>query len=161
MRTRPVIALLLLAGALLLSGCVNFKVLNLSEVSVRVLIDTPDSQTGTTKLVAAGGIGDTFSTHGGGFRISILPDEEYRSLLLEVQEQINQRLFTEGGTLSSSDVADLVSRISQIDQALADLARPYPVCTGSAPDWSTVDAFVNYDSTAGTFTIDCSVTVSD
>ncbi len=161
MRFRPVIALILLAGVLLLGGCVNIDILNLSDSTIRVLIRTPDSGTGTTRLIPPAGSGGTFSTHGGGYRISVLPNEEYQQLLLSLQQQITTRLFEEGGSLSSGDVAQLMSRLNEIDGMLDDLARPQPFCAGTAPDWSTVTGILNYDFAAQQYTIDCSLIVNE
>lgn len=161
MRFRPIVALILLAGALLLSGCVTFDLINLSELNIRVMVHTPDSSRGVTKFLRPAGVDGTFSEFGGSYRIAILPDEEYRQLLLDLQSQITTRLFEEGAALSASDVANLTARVSEIDRALEDLARPLPFCAGQAPDWSNVQAIVNYNTTINDYVIECTVTVSE
>jgi hypothetical protein len=161
MRNRFLIALLLLAGILLLGGCVNIAVLNITNVESRVLIKTPDSGTGYTKLVEPGNSVDTYSSHGGRYSISTLPSEEYRRLVLSVQEQLSARLFTEAATLSARDVAQIVQQISELNDSLDSLAREGATCTGTAPDFSSVTAVLGWDESANVWTLDCSVTASD
>ncbi|MBP7963282.1 MAG: hypothetical protein KBG20_14030 [Caldilineaceae bacterium] len=161
MRNRFSSALLLLAGILLLGGCVNIAVLNITNAESRVLIKTPDNRTGYTKVVGAGESIDTYSSHGGRYTLSTLPNEAYRRLLLDLQEQLADSLFTEAATLSPSDVTQIVQRIGELNDALNALSREGASCTGSVPDFSSVTAVLDWDESAGAWSLVCSVSTSD
>ena len=61
---------------LLLTGCVDFAVVNISELDVRVSIQTPDSSGAYTRFIRAGDSASSFSSYGGGYTVSTLPDSE-------------------------------------------------------------------------------------
>jgi hypothetical protein len=84
MRATLVLSLALLC-AFLVSGCVSIDVQNVSEVDSRVLIRPPDSGRGYTRLVESGEVASTFSTQGGSFSITTLPNEEYRQLVMNIR----------------------------------------------------------------------------
>lgn len=151
------IPLLLLLCALFVGGCVGIDVQNVAEVEVRVLIRTPDSGRGYTRLVESGEVASTFSTQGGTFTISTLPNEEYRQLVLDVREQLATRLYEERATLSPSDVADIVQRITQLTENLELLGREQTSCSGSVTDFGTVTAIVSWDEANGKWSLVCAV----
>lgn len=151
------IPLLLLLCVLFVGGCVGIDVQNVAEVEVRVLIRTPDSGRGYTRLVNAGEVASTFSTQGGTFTISTLPNEEYRQLVLDVREQLATRLYEERATLSPSDVADIVQRITQLTENLELLGQEQASCSGSVTDFGTVTAIVSWDDANGKWSLTCAV----
>lgn len=151
------IPLLLLLCVLFVSGCVGIDVQNVADVEVRVLIRTPDSGRGYTRLVESGEVASTFSTQGGTFTISTLPNEEYRQLVLDVREQLATRLYEERATLSPSDVADIVQRITQLTENLELLGREQTSCSGSVTDFGTVTAIVSWDEANGKWSLVCAV----
>lgn len=140
---------------LLLSGCTFVRVINLSDLNARVQVYTPDSGSGYTRLVRAAGSVDVFAGHGGGYRVVMLPDEEYRALLDDIRTQITERLFTEGASLSAEDVRNLVQRLEAVDQALADLQEVGGSCRGQVPDFETAIAIVNWNAEANNWSLEC------
>ena len=149
----PILSLLI--ALILLTGCLDINIINLAEIDVRVRIQTPDGGN-YTKVVKAGGTASSFSEHGGAFTISTLPNEAYIQLLKSLREEISLRLFTETSTLSAEDVKTLVARLNEINQAL-DSLKDDASCSGSAPDFSTVSAFISWDEQAEKWRVECSV----
>lgn len=148
---------LLMVGvaALALGGCSFVEVQNISDVEVRVVVRTPDSGRGYTRLIESGAIDSFFSAHGGRYTIQTLPNEEYRQLVLDVREQIATRLFEERDTLSPSDVAELVSRMEQLTENLELLVQEQGSCSGNVPDFETVLAVVNWNEFDGRWVVSC------
>lgn len=151
------ILLLLLLCALFVGGCVAMEVQNVADVEVRVLIRTPDSGRGYTRLVESGEVAATFSTQGGSFTISTLPNEEYRQLVLDVREQLATRLYEERATLSASDVAEIVQRMTQLTENLELLVKEQASCSGSVTDFGSVTAIVAWNELDGKWTVNCAV----
>lgn len=151
------IPLLLLLCAFFVGGCVSIDVQNVADVEVRVLIRTPDSGRGYTRLVESGQVASTFSTQGGSFTISTLPNEEYRQLVLDVREQLATRLYEERATLSPSDVAEIVQRITQLTENLELLGQEQASCSGSVTDFGSVTAIITWDDVAQKWSVVCSV----
>lgn len=154
-------AMLLLALLLLTASCVTVEVFNLADSSATVSISLPDAPNGYTRVIQSGYRTETFSNYGGRVTIQTRPSEEWIQLLTSLQQQITQRLFEERATLSASDVALLVERLSQIDTALQSAGQGHTSCTVNAPDFSSVTAVVNWDSATQQWVLDCSVAVSD
>lgn len=148
--------LIILVSFLLLTACVDFNISNYSEINARVLIQTPDGGN-YTKVVKSGGYASSFSGHGGSYTLSVIPDEEYLSLLRQLREQISQRLFEEGSVLSAEDVARLVQNLQDIEVQLEKEAQRGASCSGVAPDFSTVSASIGWSQTENDWTIDCAV----
>lgn len=160
MRFIPRFTLLLLC-AFLAGGCVSFDVQNLSDVDTRVLIRTPDSGRGYTRLVESGEVASTFSTQGGSFTISTLPNEEYRQLVLDVREQLGTRLFEESASLSASEVAEIVQRIAQLTENLEALGREGGSCSGSVTDFGSVTGIITWNDIEQKWSVVCSVRNED
>ena len=156
MRATLVLSLALLCS-FWVSGCVSIDVQNMSEVDTRVLIRPPDSGRGYTRLVEAGGIASTFSTQGGGFTITSLPNEEYRQLILDVREQLGTRLFEESATLTPAGVAELVQRMAQLTENLELLGEEQASCSGSVTDFGSVTAVLSWNEAAGKWALACAV----
>lgn len=156
MRATLILSLALLC-AFLVSGCVSIDVQNVSEVDTRVLIRPPDSGRGYTRLVESGGIASTFSTQGGSFSITTLPNEEYRQLVMEVREQLGRRLFEEGATLTPAEVAEIVQRMAQLSENLELLGEEQTSCSGSVTDFGSVTAVLSWDESAGKWVLTCAV----
>lgn len=144
-----------LLWSFLLSACVSIDVQNASEVDTRVLIRPPDSGRGYTRLVESGGVASTFSTQGGGFTITTLPNEEYRQLVMRVREQLGTRLFEESATLTPSDVAEIVQRMSELTENLESLGKEQASCSGSVTDFGSVTAVLSWDAAAGKWALAC------
>lgn len=145
------------APLLFLVGCVNFDVHNISELNARVLIRTPDSSKGYTKFIRPMGVGSSFSNYGGSYTITVLPDEAYRELLLEMRENISARLFGEGANLAAEDVARLVQNMKDIQVQLDRLAEEGASCSGTAPDFSSVMATLSWSASESNWNLYCSV----
>ena len=141
---------------IILSGCSFIRVQNVSEANVRVLVRTPDSNRGYTRVVTSGSVIDVFSSHGGRYTITTLPNEQYRALLNDLQQQVSERLFTEGKTLSAADVARLVERLNDIDHLLATLGDADTSCSGNVGDFDTAVAVVVWDETQQQWALTCS-----
>jgi hypothetical protein len=158
-RTRAL--LLTIPMVLLLSSCVTIDILNLSELRARVMILTPDSASGTTRVIKPGDSTSTFSNHGGRYTITLLPDLEYKKLLEELQAEISRRLFEERDSLSAEDVALLVNRLNDVDSNLQQLAKEGASCSGNAPDFSSVTAVLTWSNAEQNWALDCGVSESD
>jgi len=143
-------------GVLFLSGCSEVYVTNLSELNVRVSVVTPDTGKPSTRLIRPAGTTSIFSSNGGRYRVTILPDEEYRKLLDELKQEISRKLFHEGATLTSAEVKQLTQRLNDIDQIIGDIQDNYGAsCSGYVPDYDSVTAFVSWDSGANKFVVQC------
>lgn len=155
--TRRILLVVSLTFILFLAGCVTVDVINLSELNARVLISLPDAPGGYTRAIRAGDSTSTFSNYGGRVTITTLPDQDYRSLLESLREQISTRLFQEGSTLTAEEVGILVQRLQDIDDAVTSLANDDTACTVNAPEFSSVTAFLSWDSENSKWNLSCSV----
>ena len=139
-----------------LSGCSEIYITNISELNVRVSVNTPDSGSPSTRLVRPASIASVFSSNGGRYTVTVLPDEEYRGLLEDLQSEISEKLFKEGAALSVADVTRLTQRMNEIDQALERLDDQFGAsCVGYVPDYESVTAYVSWDFTASQFVLEC------
>ena len=64
--------------ALLLSGCSFVRIQNVSDTTVYVNVNVPDSGKAYTRIVGSGQIVDVFSSHGGRYTVTIMPNERLR-----------------------------------------------------------------------------------
>jgi hypothetical protein len=142
-------------GALLLSGCSFVNVQNVSDSNVTVQIQVPDSGVTYTRQIRSFEIAEVFSSQGGPYAVAMLPDEEYRQLLVSLQQEISQRLFNEGDVLTAPEIAQLVEKMSSIDQLLEELAQPMPSCSGNLPDYETVVVTITYDAASNDWNLTC------
>ena len=142
---------------LLLSGCISFEIVNVSEVDIRVMIRTPDSSGAYTRHIAPGGSASSFSSHGGGYSITALPNAEYEQSLKTIQAEISRRLFEERATLTASDVAYLVQILEDIDRNLDQWGDDAGSCSGTAPDFSAVTALIAWSVEQEKWEISCNV----
>jgi hypothetical protein len=141
---------------LFLTACVDFNILNQAEVRARVLIQTPDGGR-YTKAVEPFGSANSFSEHGGSYTISILPDEQYQQLLRTLREEISKRLFEDRNSLSAEDVSRLVNNLNQIQAEIEKAADQGASCSGSAPDFSSVNAVIGWSDFEADWSITCAV----
>ncbi len=150
-----IIPFIFLLGAML-SGCTFVQIENYSAVQARVLVNVPDSGSSYTRSINPEGAVSVFTGNGGRYRVTTLEDEEYRNLLLDMQQEISNRLFTEGATLTVDDISHMVNMINQIDQALASLAaRAGVTCTGTVSDFETAIVVLIWDTAAGQWSLTC------
>ncbi len=154
----PIKKSILLAAAavtLFLSGCTFVEVQNLSDLNARVLVRTPDSGSGYTRLVGSGEVASVFSGYGGRYTVTTLPNEAYRNLLIDLQAEISRRLFEERATLSGAEVARLVTRIQEISTLLDDLAQKGASCAGNVPDFESALVVLVWDEQANNWEMTC------
>ena len=150
------LAFLTVAVSLFLGGCSFVHVQNISEMPVYVLVKVPDSSKAYTRVVQPVGISEVFSGHGGRYTVTLLPNEDFVNLLQDLRGQISERLFTEGATLTSEEVAMLVNRLNDIDAALqSHLNSPSVSCSGNVPDYESAVVTVTYDQSLDRLTLDC------
>lgn len=154
MPLRSRLLLVVLAGAL--AGCTVVQVENLSESTARVMISLPDSTGVTSRVLAADEAFETFSGHGGRVEIRVGEDERYRLLLGQIRDSISERLFTEGDSLTPDEIATLVQRLREIEDAVARSLENAAECTVAAPDESVVHGIITTDLD-GDYTLSCSV----
>ena len=147
--------LILLGILILLSGCSFVRIQNVSSNQITVLVQVPDAGSGYTRNIDSGGIVDVFSSHGGRYTVTLIPSEEYRALLTDLQQQVGNRLFEERGTLTAAEVAILVERLNSIDQALEELTKPGATCSGTLPEYDTVVVTVAFDSINSEYSLSC------
>lgn len=141
---------------MLLGGCTFVQVQNVTELNVRVAVRVPDSSSTYTLMVSPVGIGEVFSSHGGPYSVTILPDEEYIQLLESIQNQITEKLFTEGATLSAEEVATLTRRINDIDAFLEEAKSVNASCRGRVPDFETAVVTVSIEPATNSWVLECS-----
>lgn len=144
-----------IGAAALLAGCSFVAVQNVSEATAVVRVIVPDNGYGYTRKVRSGDMVEVFTGHGGRYTVTVLPDEDYRNLLTGLRAEISRRLFRERDALSADDVRNLVQRLRDVDEALADLARPGASCGGTVSDFESVVATVSYDAANGRFSVSC------
>jgi hypothetical protein len=155
-KTKKIIFLLVIFFlGLILSGCSFVRVQNLSDVNVRVSVTVPDTGTASTRLVRSGQIVDVFSTHGGRYTVTTLPDEQYREFLEEIRNAVTQRLYDERDTLTAEDVATLVQRLEDVDQALDGMAQVGASCAGQLPDYETAVVTIAWDTESNNWELQC------
>lgn len=150
------IVIFLSLATLALSGCTFIRVQNIADSGLRVRVQTPDGDQASTRYIEGGGIVEVFTAEGGAFTVSTLPDEQYREILEKLQSDISNRLFEEQGTLTASEVSQLVQNMQQIEKLLADLAAENQVtCSGFVPDFETAIVTAYYDTEADRWTLNC------
>ncbi len=154
--TFPLTAILMTVFALVAAACVDVNVTNTADLRARVRITLPDTPAGYTRLVPPGGTTSTFSEFGGTVTVTVLPDEDYRDLLLELRVAIGRKLLEDSETLSGSDVVNLVERLVEVNGQLRDLAGDGASCSVDAPDFSTVTVVLSWDLTTSTWSLSCS-----
>ena len=147
--------LLIVLLAAFLSGCSFVRIQNVSASSVTVLVTVPDAGNGYTRSIDSGGIVDVFSSHGGRYTVTVVPSEQYRSILERLRDDISDRLFEEGATLTAEEVGQLVENLNHIDRLLEDLAEPGASCSGRLPDYETAVVVVSYDDFKGEWVLSC------
>lgn len=149
--------ILVFASVLFLAGCTTIDVLNVSDSNARVLIQMPDQPGGVTRFLRPGDSTSTFSNYGGTVTITVLPDEEYRQLLKDLQTEISRRLFEEAASLSAADVSRLTERLNEVDAQLEQMADEGASCSVRAPDFSSVTAVLSWSGSANNWELSCSV----
>jgi hypothetical protein len=147
--------ILLIFMGLFIVGCSFVEVVNTSELSARVNVAVPDSGGGTTEYIKPGGTMDVFSTTGGRYTVQVLPDEKYRQLLLDLQNEITKKLFDERDTLTGNDVTRLVNQLNDIDDQLERLAEEGTSCQGTVPDYETVVVIMSWDQANSNWSLSC------
>jgi hypothetical protein len=156
MKKKKIAALLFLPlVAILLSGCTFIRIQNVSDSPVRVAVIVPDSGGGYTRSIPSGGLVDVFSSHGGRYTVTIVPNEQYRETLLRLQEQISDRLFNERASLTGAEVAQLVENLNHITALLQELELPGASCSGNVPDFETAVVVIAYDSFNNSWELSC------
>ena len=140
---------------LLLAGCSFVEIVNFSDLSARVRVQVPDSGSGYTRHVGPGRVAEVFSSHGGRYTVTALPDEEYRQLLLTIREDVTQRLFNEGATLTAAEVGELVNVLNTIDARLEELSTQFASCSGNVPEFETVTVTMSWDFDTSNWILIC------
>jgi hypothetical protein len=156
LNNKSILPIALLSSILFLSGCSFVRIQNVSASSVTVSVNVPDSGAASTRNIQSGGIVDVFSTHGGSYTVSIIPNERYRETLEHLQDQITKKLFEERATLSAEEVKQLAENLNNIDKLIDELAKPMPSCSGYLPDFETVITIVSYDDFNAEYNLSCS-----
>ena len=97
-RTKVLILTVVLLTVILLTGCGPYlQVINLSEVCARVVVSVPDSSGSLTKELKNGDSADIFSSMSGPYTVQVLSCQDYRQLLVNLQEEITKKLWEERG----------------------------------------------------------------
>jgi len=157
-RTPVFVTLLLITTvALIITACVNVEVINLAETSARVRITLPDTPSGYTRFIRAGESTSTFSEYGGTVTVTVLPDEEYRELVMGLRNEISRRLFEDRETLTATQVSQLTERLNEVDKMMDDFGREGASCSVKASDYAHVTALLTWDTSAANWSLSCSV----
>ena len=138
---------------LLISGCSFVRIQNVSDVRVYMSVRVPDSGKSYTRIIRPGQVVDVFSSHGGRYTVTVVPNERYETFLLDLQNQITKRLFEERATLTGEEVARLTQRLNEADQLLKELEEPGASCSGYLPDFDTAVAVVVFDLSQNDFVL--------
>jgi hypothetical protein len=154
-RLKALTAVPLILLGLVLTGCSEVVVHNLSELQVRVLVRVPDEARGHTRVVRPADTEAFFSTTGGRYTVTTLPDEEYRQLLLDLQAEVGRRLFEERATLSAADVGRLVETLSSVDSQLDRMGEEGASCQGHVPDFESVAVILTWDIGTSKWVLSC------
>jgi outer membrane lipopolysaccharide assembly protein LptE/RlpB len=153
---KKILTLIMISIAVvILSGCSFVRIQNVSDASITVSVNVPDSGSSYTRTIRSGNIVDVFSATGGRYTVSMIPSERYRETLATLQQQISTRLFEERQTLTADQVAQLVQNLNSIDKLIEDLANPMPSCSGRLPEFDTVVVVVSYDNSSGNYALSC------
>lgn len=155
LRSKLLRLILVLLASSLLAGCTFVRVVNNTTSTNTVLISVPDNAWGYTRRVRSGGSTEVFSSHGGRYVVSLLPDKEYIQLLESIRAIITKRLFQEGASLTPAEVAQLVNRLEDIEQQIEQELAVQATCSGSVPDFETVVVTLSGDSASGTWQLSC------
>lgn len=146
---------IILLFSLIFTGCTFVRIQNVTEIRARVVVVVPDSANSSTRLVKPGGIVDVFSTHGGRYRVSIIPDAEYVQFMENLRTEISNRLFNQGATLTANEVANLTGRLNEIDEMIKRETNISAACSGSVPDFETAVVIVSFDEARSSWVVSC------
>jgi len=142
---------------LFLSGCSEIYITNLSDFNVRVSVNTPDAGSPSIRNLRPAATVSVFSSNGGRYVVTILPDENFRKFLDELKQEISQKLMKEGAALTVEEVQRLTQRLNDIDLMVKEMQDDYGAsCSGYVPDYESVTALVSWDQTLSKFTLSCS-----
>ena len=82
---------------------------------------------------------------------------DYERMLENLRAEISTRLFEEAAALTAGEVTWLVQTLNEIDQRVSQMADNGDSCSGTAPDFSSVTAVVNWSVELDKWEISCSV----
>ncbi len=150
-----VLVFITLIISLFLSNCSFVRIQNVSAGTATVSVKVPDSGKAYVRNVPSGGIVDVFSSHGGGYTITMIAGEKYLALLHRLRSQIETKLFAESQTLTAEEVALLVENLNNIDRLLEQTREPGATCSGYVPDYETAVAIISYDDINATWVLNC------
>lgn len=160
-RARPVHTALLLAVltgfVFVIASCVTVNVTNVADGNARVRITLPDTPSGYTRYVRSGESISTFSEYGGTVTVTVIPDEQYRQLLMDLRTKISGRLFDERQSLGQSDIEALRDRLNELDRLLEESGRDGASCSVKTSDYATVNVILGWDNTTSDWDLNCSV----
>jgi hypothetical protein len=149
------IAFTVLLLTLFLSSCSFVRIQNVSDALITVSVRVPDNGKAYVRHIRAGQIVDVFSSHGGGYTITMMAGEQYVSSLNNLRAIIERRLFEERQTLTAEEIARLVENLNQIEKLIEDTKKPGASCSGYLPDYETVVAVVSYDDFNAEWIVNC------
>lgn len=153
-RSRIIVFTILLL-ALFLSGCSFIRIQNVAAGEATVSVTVPDSGKAYVKTVPSGGIVDVFSSHGGGYTITMIASEQYIEILNRLRSQIETRLFEEGQTLTTEEVRLLVQNLHHIDQQLEETRLPGTSCGGYVAEFDTAVVTIAFDDFNNSWILEC------
>lgn len=153
-RSRTIFFAVLLL-ALFLSGCSFVRIINVSAAPATVSVNVPDNGKAYVRTVSSGGIVDVFSSHGGGYTITMIPSEQYLEILNRLRSNIETRLFAERQTLTSEEVRQLVENLNHIDSLLEETRLPGASCRGYVPEFDTAVVTISIDFDTNAWILQC------
>ena len=155
MKRSRTIVFAILVLALFLSSCSFVRIQNVAATTATVSVRVPDSGKAYVRTIRSGAIVDVFSSHGGGYTITMIASERYLDTLNRLRSQIETRLFAERQTLTAEQVAQLVQNLNHIEQLLEDTKLPGASCRGYVPDFDTAVAVVSFDDFNSMWELSC------
>jgi hypothetical protein len=153
-RSRLIVFTILLLASFL-SSCSFIRIQNVATGDATVSVNVPDSGKAYVRNVPSGAIVDVFSSHSGGYSVTMIASEQYIDLLEGLRSDIETKLFTEGQTLTAEEVARLVDHLNQIDQLLEQTNMPWESCHGYVPEYDTAIVTISNDFATDTWILEC------
>lgn len=150
-----VIVFATLVLALFLSSCTYVNIQNVSGGEATVSVKVPDSNKSYVRTVPSGGSVEIFSSHGGGYTITMIASEVYLDILNRLRTQIETRLFTERQALTTEEISSLVENLNKVNQLLEQAKEPGASCSGYVPDFETAYVVISINDFNNAWNVVC------
>lgn len=155
MKIKPVFFIVVVLLSIFLSGCSFVEVFNSSEVGARVIVTVPGSSGGSSKFVQPQESADFFSSTSGVYTIQVLIDKSYTDLVVNLRNELSDRIWNQRETLTGNEIAHLIERINGLNKELNTLANLGASCQGNLPEDETVVVVLSWDKESWNWILSC------